>query len=191
MQVAFSARQTSVYSSELERMSNMWSPDVAAVASICGWHGLSGQQVITDVGGALNILVLSIARSYGVELLGMRQYLPGLRSEALLILGRYHSSWHYDGPDELEQSFYTKLSGPESEVRSIVASLLGVSQYDATTLLRFHSPRDVECLKEDQLELRHSGRPALFSINAASLADRVQAACQKPLFVSTPKLPAF
>jgi hypothetical protein len=93
MQVAFSARQTSVYSSELERMSNMWSPDVAAVASICGWHGLSGQQVITDVGGALNILVLSIARSYGVELLGMRQYLPGLRSEALLILGRYHSSW--------------------------------------------------------------------------------------------------
>ncbi|ALC14660.1 hypothetical protein LH20_22085 (plasmid) [Sphingopyxis sp. 113P3] len=132
------------------------------------------------------MLTLSIAADHGVELAMMKEWLPGLRVETLLILAQRYSSWQYDGPDEHELTFYSNLAGVPSTVRSNVASLLSLNQFDARALLRFRSPSDVEALTHEQLGTARSDRPSLFNIYAAALADRIQGVCRRPLFVSLP-----
>ena len=184
MESAFRARQAAVSSSELERMTNLPSHVVADIAAICGWNGLSDQRLDIEVGVALNVLILSIFRTNGIELPAMRQWLPGLRSEALLILAREHTNWHYEGPHAV-RDFFSRLSGSESEVRASLASLLKVNLPDAKALLRFYSPIDVEFLTTEQLEQGHTGRPPRFTIYATGLAERLQAVVSKPLFFSS------
>ena len=186
MGIAFRTRQGAVNSSELEGLTNLPSHVVADIASICGWNGLYGQRLSVDIGVALNVLILSIFRTHLIELPGMRQWLPGLRTEALLILARDHANWRYDGPDAV-RDFFPALSGPDSQVRGKLANLLGVNLPDARALLRFHSQNDVEFLTSEQLERGHSGRPVLFSIYATNLAGRLQALTDKPLFFCSPK----
>ncbi len=184
MSIAFRAQQKFVSSSELERACKLWSRDVAAIASLCGWNGLPGQRVSVDVGGAINVLVLSIARSYGVQMTGMRQWLPGLRNEALMILAGNFANWAYEGPAEHEMAFNAKLYGGSSSVRPQLASLLGISLADTTALLRYHSNTNVECLSEDQIDHGHRGGLPIFSIYASNLAQCIEGHCQKPLFIS-------
>lgn len=187
MGTAFSARQVSFSSSQLERLIGRPSNCVADFASVFGWHGLSGHLVHLDVGGAANLLVMAIASQHGVELKGMRQWLPLLRNETLLVLARNFDNWHYDGCGEHEMAFYTKLSGSESKVRREVASLLGINLADTAALLRFHAAGEVECFTREQIEFGCVGRSPIFAIYATTLAERIEALAHSPLFISSPK----
>ena len=178
----FAARQKVVSPSEMERLCNRWSGDLPALAAVWGWVGLPGHLVSADVSGALNTAIMSIADDHGIELMGIRRWLPGLRIQALQILGRNYANWHYEGPVEHEMAFYASLSGPEAT--SATARLLKINLADARAVLRFHTSSDVECLSSEELESGQSDRSPRFTIYASELARRVERTCDGPLFLS-------
>ena len=188
MSSEFSASQTSVNSSQLECLINRPSSVVAQFASLVGWNGLPGHPAKLDIGGALNVLILSDATHHGVEAQVMRPWLPRLRSEALVRLASDLSNWNYQGPAEDEMAFNAKLYGSETKVRAEVARLLGVNLFDAAGLLRYHSSSDIECLTNQQMDLGHDGRVPRFSIYASTLAQRIKEVCSSSLFVARPKV---
>lgn len=188
MSSEFSAIQTSVNSSQLERLINRPSSVVAELASRVGWNGLPGHMANLDIGGAINVLILSIATSHGVETTVMGPWLPKLRSEALVLLASDLTNWGYQGPAENEMAFNAKLYGSEAERRAEAARLVGINLFDAVSLLRYHSSSDIECLTYKQMELGHDGRAPRFSIYASTLAQRLKEACAGPLFIARPKV---
>src|SRR5688572_24846774 len=102
----FSARQTSVSSSELEHLTNRTTNGLSPLGGAFGLIVLSGHPVSTDVGGAVNMLIMSIADDHGVELPVMRQFLPPLRTETILLLAQNYDNWRYEGPAEHELKFF-------------------------------------------------------------------------------------
>ncbi|ANY21215.1 hypothetical protein A6F68_02725 [Tsuneonella dongtanensis] len=188
MSSEFSAIQTSVNSSQLERMINRPSSVVAEFASLVGWHGLSGHLAKLDISGAINVLVLSTAADHGIEPKVLRPWLPRLRTEALVRLACDLSNWGYQGAPEDEMDFNAKLYGSEANVRAGAARLLGINLFDAAGLLRYHSSSDIECLTNEQMELGHDGRAPRFSIFASDLAQPIKEVCPSPLFIACPKV---
>lgn len=187
MSSEFSARQTFVNSSQLERLIGRPSSVVAEFASLVGWQGLSGHLAHLDISGAINVLTLAIATHHGVEPQVMRPWLPRLRSEALVRLACDLSNWGYQGPAEDEMAFNTKLYGSEIKVRTEAARLLGINLFDAAGLLRYHSSTDIECLTNEQMERGHDGRAPRFSIYASTLAQRIREVSPTSLFIARPK----
>ncbi|MGX7953116.1 hypothetical protein ACWPM1_11200 [Tsuneonella sp. HG249] len=188
MSSEFSAIQTSVNSSQLERMINRPSSVVAEFASLVGWYGLPGHFAKLDISGAINVLILSTAAHHGVEPKVLRPWLPRLRTEALVRLACDLSNWGYQGPPEEEMAFNAKLYGSAADVRAGVARLLGINLFDAAGLLRYHSSSDIECFTNKQMELGHDGRAPRFSIFASDLAQRIKEVCPSPLFIARPKV---
>ena len=123
----FSARQTSVNSSQLERLIGRPSSVVAEFASLVGWQGSPGHLANLDISGAINVLTLSIATHHGVEAQVMRPWLSRLRIEVLIRLASDLSNWVYQGPAEDEMAFNTKLYGNDIKVRTEAARLLGIT----------------------------------------------------------------
>jgi hypothetical protein len=131
---------------------------------------------------------MSIAADHGIELPIFRQWLPGLRIEALLTLSHNYDNWHYEGAPNHEQAFYKALAEARGADRARLARLLGVNLFDAKALLRFRSPTDVDYLSREEMDREPSSRKARFNIYAAALADRIQRVCEAPLFFSSPNL---
>lgn len=180
----FLARHRDVNSSELERLTGRGTNGVATLASACGNLVLMGRPVTTQVGGAINMLTLSIAADHGIELPIFSQWLPGLRVETLLILGHNYDNWHYEGPPEHEQSFYKAFAQARGSNRAQLAGLLGVNLFDAKAVLRFRSPTDVDFLTREDMYRTSGTQTPLVNIHASMLADRVQQVCMAPLFFS-------
>lgn len=184
METKFSARQKLLGMSDCERLSGRTSRDVSNLAWQAGWRGVPSDPITLTVGSALNLLILSDAMNYGVELSSMAPWLPGLRNEALFTLGEALSNWSFHGPSGQEQQFWSMLYGNRHAVRPRIARLLGCFATDVTTRrLRYHSQADVECVSNTQFQLgRYDDRVPWFMIDAHDLAERVQATSGTPLF---------
>jgi hypothetical protein len=182
MNFKFVAQQRVLGLSECERLCRRSSRDIQELALRSGWHGLPGSRIDVSVGTALNMLVLSIAMSHGVELHAMATSLPGLREEALLKLGTDVSNWSFDGSSEAQKQFWTILYGSQDAVRPRIASLLGCYDNSTTRLLRFFSPKDFERLTAFQFDQGCSPRTPRFAIDAHDLASQVRKTCGAPLF---------
>jgi hypothetical protein len=184
MELKFSAQQIRLSLSDSERLCGRGSSVVEELALRSGWHGLPGERLSIPVGTALNMLILSEGSNHGVELDSMATWLPGLRNEALLLLGENISNWSFEGPGDQEKQFLPHLYGSRETIRPAIARLLG-SYLDTTTVrLLYHSQADVEFLSNWDMVSRHTNRAPLFTIDAHKLADKVQATCRAPLFTA-------
>lgn len=184
MEMKFVAQQRELGLSECERLCSRPSREIEQLASQAGWCGMSGQRLSVSLGRALNMLVLSIARSHGIAPESMADWLPGLRDQALLHLGVNTSNWSFQGASEEERQFWPVLYGTADAVRARIAPLLGCYTHSTTTELRVFSPSDVERVTYDGLEQRISNRTPRFTIFAQSLAQQIQATCGSPLFTA-------
>lgn len=186
MEWKFTAQQRVLGLSECERLCARGSREIEDLASRSGWQGMPGERLSVSVGTALNMLVLSIAKNHGIELQPMAPLLPGLREEALLELGTETCNWSFEGPHEAEQQFWPVLYGGRDAVRSRIAPLLGCYSHSATSVLRFFSPNDIECLSSSRSEQSASSRTPRFTINAFALAAQLKTALGSPVFTAKP-----
>ena len=184
MSTKFFAKQKTLYLSDCERLCAAGSREVGQLASSGGWGGMPWERLEVPVGIAINMLVLSIGASHGVELGSMGSWLPGLRSETLLKLGENISNWAFEGTSSAEQDFLPMLYGDRDTVRPRIAPLLGVSSGVTTRQIRYFSQSDVERLSPAQFEQGQTSRTPLFSIDAHALASQVQSVCGSPLFTA-------
>ena len=182
--VDFSVQQKVLGLSECERLTGRWSMDVEVLDSQCGGHErrLPGQPIELPLPYALNMLILSEAMKHSVEPGSMAQWLPGLRTEALLKLGEQISSWFYAGPPGKEQQFWSRLYGEREGIRPEIARLLKCSGTLPTRRLRFHSLTDVERLSNEEIQNERRNRTPLFILDAHDLADKMRAVCGARLF---------
>lgn len=183
----FSARQQTFGISQLQRLLGKSSQDAERFASYSGWSGLSGQLVTIDVAGALNMMVHSTAADFGVERSAVGAWLPGLRTGALMALGRNVDNWSFNGTPEEQNRFFASLFGEQSKVNDFVATTLGCYSGTAKRQMRFHSATDVELLSDAEFQAGYSSRPPRFVIDSRTLADRLSA-IQQPLFVASVKV---
>ncbi len=184
MDFRFVAQQKTLGMSECEQLCARPSREIEDLAFRGGWRGTPGEPLRVFVGTALNMLVLSVAKSHGVEMQSMAAWLPGLREEALLRLGAETSNWSFEGAHEAEQQFWPVLYGSRDAVRPRIASFLGCHSNSPTAQLRFFSLNDVECLSIAQTAQGASSRTPRFIINAHTLAEQVQITLRPPLFTA-------
>lgn len=184
MEMKFVAQQRELGLSECERLCSRSSREIEQLASRAGWCGMSGQRLSVSLGTALNMLVLSIAKSHGLAPESMAAWLPGLRDEALLHLGTNTANWSFEGSNEQEKRFWPVLYGTADAVRPRIAPLLGCYSHSTTILLRFFSPTDVERVASCGAEQGASDRTPRFTIDAHGLSEQVHATVGPPLFTA-------
>lgn len=187
MDIEIPARQRMLGLSEAQLLCRVSSREIGDLASRSGSHGMPGEPVSVSIATALNMLVMSIASSNGVEWQTMSQYLPRLRAEALLELGENLSNWSFDGTSKQELDFNSMLYGSSDAIRPTIARLLACDMMGTTRQLRFYSQNEVECLSPREYEQRSHDRLPRFTIDAHDMARRVRAACVGTLFTAKAK----
>lgn len=187
MNIMLSAQHKVLGVSECQRLCGRSSTEIDDLAFQGGFRSMPGEPLSVPIGSAINMLVISTMKDYGVQALSA--WLPGLRNEALLKLGENISNWSFETA-EAQKRVLPTLYGNRDAVRPPIASLLGCYLDTTTRQFRFHSQSDVECLSNSQLEQGHSGRTPRFTIDAHDLAERVQTTCSGPLFTVKAVAPA-
>jgi hypothetical protein len=182
METKFSVQQRLLGISECERLCARSSREVEELAHLSGCGSRPGQSLSVSVGAALNMLVLSISKSSGVEAQAMTAWLPGLRNEALLNLGEDISNWSFHGSGDEEKAFWPTLYASRDAVRPHVARLLNCSTNGTIRQFYFYSQNDVVCYPNSRPDLGGHDGPPRFVIDAHSLAEKVRANCGAPLF---------
>lgn len=190
MEFKFTAQHRILGLSECERLCGRGSREIEDLASRSGWYGKPGEPLNLTVGTALNMLVLSITKNYGVELQAMTTSLPGLRDGALLELGTEIPNWSFEGTPEAERQFWPILYGSRDTVRSRIAPLLGCYSHSPTSELRFFSPSDIECFPTSRSEQSAASRTPRFTIDASAVASHFKAVVGSPVFTARPARPA-
>ncbi|WP_324261559.1 hypothetical protein U4960_15785 [Altererythrobacter sp. H2] len=171
--------------SACQRLCGTSSAETEKLAWQAGWRGLPGQSMQPPLGTVINMMVLSIGRSNGVELDAMGAWLPRLRDEAVLKLAAEATNWSFNGSDDDQRDFWPLLYGDDKLIRSRIGSLLGCYSDNPTRQLRVHSQRDVEHLSYLQVERGlNSGRPPLFTIDAHDIARQVTCNSSAPFFTA-------
>lgn len=187
MTTMFVAQQKLLGLSECERLCAAWSRDVEELAFRSGWSGMPGQRLNVPLGCAINMLILSIGKSHGLELQSMGAWLPGLRNETLLKLGEDVSNWSADSAGDAQREFWPMLYGRIEDVRRRIAPLLGCCEGTTTRKLRFHSQSDVEHISGAQMHGIIDTRTPRFTIDAHDLARRLVSVCGGQLFTVSAK----
>lgn len=182
----FSARQQTFGISQLQRLIGKNSQDAERFASYAGWTGLTGQMLTMDVSGAINMLIHSIAADFNVERSLVGSWLPGLRTGALITLGRNVDNWSFTGSTAEQSRFTAGFFGDQEKATEFVARLLGCYAGNAKRQMRFHSATDVELLSDDEYYNLMSNRQPRFVIDSQVIASRV-AQMGSPLFVGSVK----
>lgn len=182
----FSASQKTFGISPLQRLIGKNSQDAERFASYAGWSGLSGQMLTMDVSGAINMLIHSIAADFNVERSVVGSWLPGLRTGALLALGRNVDNWTFNGSTSEQSRFTAGFFGDQDKATEYVARLLGVYAGNAKRQMRFHSATDVELLSDAEYYAGYSNRNPRFVIDSQVIASRI-AGMGTPLFVGSVK----
>lgn len=182
MEKKLSVQPTVLSMSECQGLFDGSSKDIEELTRPSGCFSLPGERVNVPVPAALNMLVLSIGKSHGVEIQAMAGWLPGLRNEALLKLGEDTSNWSFQGTSEEGKEFWPKLYGLRETIGPHVARLLGCSLAVTTRQLRFYSQSDVIFLSNSQFELGYHDRAPRFTIDSHALAAKIRAVCSGPLF---------
>lgn len=190
MQLNLVARQRLLSPTELERLCQRRSIDIARLANFCGHTILPGQTRSLDVGTAINMLIYLMGEEAGFELGVMTPWLPRLRNDTLFRLAEDLDNWDCPEPSPEWQSYIPNLCGVRENTRPYLKPLLpGICIATAAWKVRFFSASDVEILKDEDAAWPSSGRTPLLVINADDLAQRIKSVCGGPLFTVRPRTP--
>lgn len=184
MDTRFSARQKQLSMSECEWLLHKSSREVGDLAFVSGVRVVPGERFSVSVAQALSMSILTAGNNHGVELSSMSNWLPPIRTEALLQLGQETSNWDYAGPPAQESQFWTKFYRGSEAIRVEIAPLLKCFGGGAGRQLHYHSQRDVEFLSNSDVASGRSYRAPLFVIDAHKLAESLRSICSGPLFIA-------
>lgn len=187
MPADFTAQQAMLGLGQCERLCQRTSREIQELARLGGWSALPSQPLEFSLGCAMNMLIIAQAKSYNIEPHFVRNWLPGLRSEALLTLGVVDRHWIFNGNDEDRQRFTELFWTSNERIRDRVAPIIKCSTNSATRQLFVYSGPHVVEVKSAGEPPVHPDLTPIFVIEASYIAERVHSVLDGPAFIATTK----